>query len=118
MLLQIPIPPKKDYDKVRAAISDVLDKDDYDDGRHLAKPACCSLTGMDVSTPIEGMLKYFHRLLDAAGSYGPVLVRLAWPASGSYDKASNTGGSNGATRRYAFTPFTDAAEQRTHKYSR
>ncbi|KAK9809796.1 hypothetical protein WJX73_007395 [Symbiochloris irregularis] len=61
----IPLPPKKDYDKVRAAIEDALDKDDYDDG-----------------------------------SYGPVLVRLAWHASGSYDKASNTGGSNGATMRF------------------
>ena len=28
-----------------------------------------------------------------------MLVRLAWHASGSYDKASNTGGSNGATMR-------------------
>lgn len=34
------------------------------------------------------------------GHYGPILVRLAWHASGSYDKASNTGGSNGATMRW------------------
>lgn len=34
------------------------------------------------------------------GSYGPLLVRLAWHASGTYDKASNTGGSNGATMRF------------------
>lgn len=34
------------------------------------------------------------------GSYGPVLVRLAWHCAGTYDKASNTGGSNGATMRY------------------
>ena len=33
------------------------------------------------------------------GSMGPVLVRLAWHASGTYDKHSNTGGSNGATMR-------------------
>jgi hypothetical protein len=33
------------------------------------------------------------------GSYGPVLVRLAWHASGSYDAKTNTGGSNGATMR-------------------
>jgi catalase (peroxidase I) len=33
------------------------------------------------------------------GSYGPVLVRLAWHASGTYDKDSKTGGSNGATMR-------------------
>jgi len=31
---------------------------------------------------------------------GPLLVRLAWHASGTYDKASNTGGSNGATMRF------------------
>ncbi|KAJ1031239.1 hypothetical protein NDA18_002457 [Ustilago nuda] len=35
------------------------------------------------------------------GSYGPILVRLAWHASGTYDKNSNTGGSNGATMRFA-----------------
>lgn len=33
---------------------------------------------------------------------GPILVRLAWHCSGSYDKASNTGGSNGATMRCGF----------------
>ncbi|KAF2797907.1 class II peroxidase [Melanomma pulvis-pyrius CBS 109.77] len=35
------------------------------------------------------------------GSYGPVLLRLAWHASGTYDKETNTGGSNGATMRFA-----------------
>ncbi|GIL87364.1 hypothetical protein Vretimale_1703 [Volvox reticuliferus] len=42
-------------------------------------------------------------LLDADyddGSYGPLLVRLAWHASGTYDKVSCTGGSNGATMRF------------------
>lgn len=34
------------------------------------------------------------------GSYGPVLVRLAWHASGTYDAMTNTGGSNGATMRF------------------
>lgn len=34
------------------------------------------------------------------GSYGPVLVRLAWHASGTYDKISGTGGSSGATMRF------------------
>ncbi|TBU40080.1 heme peroxidase [Dichomitus squalens] len=34
------------------------------------------------------------------GSYGPVLVRLAWHASGTYDKETNTGGSNYATMRF------------------
>jgi len=34
------------------------------------------------------------------GSYGPVILRLAWHASGTYDVASNTGGSNYATMRF------------------
>eukprot|EP01117_Protostelium_nocturnum_P003396 TRINITY_DN143_c0_g1_i1.p1 TRINITY_DN143_c0_g1~~TRINITY_DN143_c0_g1_i1.p1 ORF type:complete len:403 (+),score=152.91 TRINITY_DN143_c0_g1_i1:90-1298(+) len=34
------------------------------------------------------------------GSYGPILVRLAWHASGTFDKASNNGGSNKATMRF------------------
>lgn len=34
------------------------------------------------------------------GSYGPILLRLAWHASGTYDKKTGTGGSNGATMRF------------------
>ncbi|ESK84513.1 cytochrome c peroxidase [Moniliophthora roreri MCA 2997] len=34
------------------------------------------------------------------GSYGPVLLRLAWHASGTYDKDTKTGGSNYATMRF------------------
>lgn len=37
---------------------------------------------------------------DLSGSYGPIFVRLAWHASGTYDKDSKTGGSNGATMRF------------------
>ena len=43
-------------------------------------------------------------LLDAEGyddgSYGPVLVRLAWHCSGTYDAKTGTGGSNGAAMRF------------------
>ena len=35
------------------------------------------------------------------GSYGPILVRLAWHSSGTFDKHSGTGGSNGATMRFS-----------------
>lgn len=46
-----------------------------------------------------------HKLADETdyddGSYGPVLLRLAWHASGTYDKETGTGGSNGATMRFA-----------------
>jgi len=34
------------------------------------------------------------------GSFGPVVVRLAWHAAGTYDKNSHTGGSNGGTIRF------------------
>lgn len=34
------------------------------------------------------------------GSAGPVFVRLAWHSSGTYDKETDTGGSNGAGMRY------------------
>jgi cytochrome c peroxidase len=35
------------------------------------------------------------------GSYAPVLLRLAWHSSGTYDAETKTGGSNGATMRFA-----------------
>ncbi|CAO1623862.1 unnamed protein product [Parajaminaea phylloscopi] len=34
------------------------------------------------------------------GSIAPVLLRLAWHSSGTFDKATNTGGSNGAGMRW------------------
>jgi cytochrome c peroxidase len=34
------------------------------------------------------------------GSIGPVLVRLAWHAAGTFDKADGSGGSNGAKMRF------------------
>ena len=33
------------------------------------------------------------------GSYGPIFVRLAWHASGTFDKATGVGGSHGASMR-------------------
>merc|ERR1711933_44546 len=33
------------------------------------------------------------------GSWGPILVRLAWHASGTFDKADGSGGCDGATMR-------------------
>jgi len=34
------------------------------------------------------------------GSYSPLLIRFAWHICGTFDKESNTGGSNGATMRF------------------
>lgn len=38
---------------------------------------------------------------DEEDGLGPTLVRLAWHASGTYDKESGTGGSDGATMRFS-----------------
>lgn len=40
-------------------------------------------------------------LVKANPDWGPTLVRLAWHSSGTYDKASQTGGSGGGTIRFA-----------------
>ncbi|KAK2464341.1 hypothetical protein APHAL10511_003798 [Amanita phalloides] len=56
----------------------------------------------------EDYQKVYNRIagiLDEAGEYddgsfGPVVLRLAWHASGTYDKETNTGGSNYATMRF------------------
>lgn len=45
-----------------------------------------------------------------------VLVRLAWHASGTYDKATGTGGSNGATMRFA--PESDHGANAGLKHAR
>jgi len=41
------------------------------------------------------------------GSFGPIFIRLAWHASGTYDIKNGSGGSNGATMR--FRPESDHA---------
>lgn len=51
---------------------------------------------------ISAVSAAIHDLLDAQeeDDLGPTLVRLAWHASGTYDKESGTGGSDGATMRF------------------
>lgn len=53
----------------------------------------------------EEIRKKLASVMDSAdwddGSYAPLLIRLAWHSSGTYDAASGTGGSNGATMRHA-----------------
>eukprot|EP00798_Chlamydomonas_sp_ICE-L_P001325 gene1325-32681_t len=79
-------PAAKDYNTVREAIADILD----------APPAT-----KDYNT-VRGAIA---DILDVEGyddgSYGPLLVRLAWHSAGSWDKATCTGGSNGATMRFS-----------------
>lgn len=42
------------------------------------------------------------------GSYGPVFLRLAWHASGTYDQNAKNGGSNFATMRFKPEAGTEA----------
>jgi len=47
-----------------------------------------------------------RKLIESAGkyddgSYGPLLIRLAWHCAGNYSKYDQTGGTNGATMRFA-----------------
>lgn len=53
----------------------------------------------------EALRSELFELMDAPdwddGSYAPLLIRLAWHSSGTYCAADGTGGSNGATMRYA-----------------
>ncbi|MCJ1335412.1 hypothetical protein MMC09_000682 [Bachmanniomyces sp. S44760] len=46
------------------------------------------------------IVKLMHQPEYDDGSAGPVLVRLAWHSSGTYDEETDTGGSNGAGMRY------------------
>ncbi|PWN54251.1 heme peroxidase [Violaceomyces palustris] len=47
-----------------------------------------------VYNAIAQILSQDHR------SYGPILVRLAWHTSGTYDRTTDSGGSNGGTIRF------------------
>ncbi|KAE9367582.1 class II peroxidase [Stipitochalara longipes BDJ] len=48
----------------------------------------------------KDIAKLLHQPEYDDGSAGPVLVRLAWHSSGTYDAETDTGGSNGAGMRY------------------
>eukprot|EP00894_Picocystis_sp_ML_P001737 jgi/Pico_ML_1/52254/g2985.t2 len=54
---------------------------------------------------LEEVKKMICQVIEDDPDMGPTLVRLAWHTSGTYDKTTGTGGSNGATMR--FTPEAD-----------
>ncbi|KAK9249502.1 heme peroxidase [Lipomyces tetrasporus] len=66
------------------------------------------MTAGDYSAVREAIKKTIPQSSYDDGSAGPVLVRLAWHASGTYDKKSGTGGSNGATMRYKLEASDEA----------
>lgn len=59
------------------------------------------MTGMMVNHKINNFcLKNDRKNKTCTGSWGPVLIRLAWHASGTYDKSDSSGGANGSTMRF------------------
>jgi cytochrome c peroxidase len=61
----------------------------------------------DFEAVAEDIEKILHQPEYDDGSAGPVLVRLAWHASGTYCSETDTGGSNGAGMRYEVFPIID-----------
>jgi len=54
----------------------------------------------DFEAVSKDIVKLLHQPEYDDGSAGPVLVRLAWHSSGTYDAETDTGGSNGSGMRY------------------
>jgi len=69
------------------------------------KKAASTGAAVGAGVDYKAVRKDIEALLDSSGyddgSYGPVFIRLAWHASGTFDKKDGSGGSNGATMRYA-----------------
>mmetsp|Transcript_5829 Transcript_5829/g.8945 ORF Transcript_5829/g.8945 Transcript_5829/m.8945 type:complete len:381 (-) Transcript_5829:83-1225(-) len=67
-------------------------------------------TASSSSVEYDAIRQELHSLMDNPswddGSLAPILIRLAWHSSGTYDAATGTGGSNGAGMRFA----TEAAD--------
>lgn len=60
----------------------------------MKQPEVCRTACWSIRINLTSLLQYDD------GSAGPVLVRLAWHASGTYDQKTKTGGSQGAGMRY------------------
>ena len=58
-----------------------------------------STSGVDYQAVREDLLAMMDNPSHDDGSIGPILIRLAWHSSGTYDKDSKSGGSSGAGMR-------------------
>jgi len=54
----------------------------------------------EIYKAIEELIEDEKGTFDGYGNFGPLFIRLAWHASGTYDQASKTGGSSGACMRF------------------
>lgn len=62
--------------------------------------SCCPRKNVDYTKLYDAISDILEDENYDDGSYGPVFVRLAWHASGTFCSASNTGGSCGGTIRF------------------
>jgi len=67
---------------------------------HAKIPATVKSGPVDYAAVREAIIALFDDSNYDDGSYGPLFVRLAWHASGTYDNVTNTGGSEGASMRF------------------
>ena len=89
------VPTKEDYEKVCGSTphfrSRSLTERSRSTGRSLTSSLMQATTTVSSTFTAHNAWTCAHiSVLD--GSYGPVLVRLAWHASGTYDKETGTGG--------------------------
>ncbi|KAJ8100538.1 heme peroxidase [Lipomyces tetrasporus] len=102
-----PPPPPKNNSLIYAAVGvALLGGGYYYYTTNAVKPTPAAIPKPFVPT-YEDYKKVYSKIADTLeagdyddGSYGPVLIRLAWHASGTYDAKTNTGGSSGATMRF------------------
>ncbi|CAJ2505478.1 Uu.00g128720.m01.CDS01 [Anthostomella pinea] len=66
----------------------------------MAQTPAAAPTAAQLDAVKSSVRKLLHQPDYDDGSAGPVLVRLAWHAAGTYCAETNTGGSNGAGMRY------------------
>lgn len=63
--------------------------------------ASAAASGIDFAAVRENLINMMDSPDWDDGSYAPLLIRLAWHSSGTYNRGDGTGGSNGATMRFA-----------------
>jgi cytochrome c peroxidase len=67
----------------------------------VALGSAVTLHAAETSVDEAAVRKEVSNLLMDNEPMGPTLVRLAWHAAGTFDKATGVGGSNGATMRFS-----------------
>jgi len=82
---------------------DVVDGDDIKIEafvRGLYAEATTAASGVDYQALRADIVRLMESPEWDDGSYAPLLIRLAWHSSGTYDRSDGSGGSNGATMRH------------------